>query len=146
MLTDDILKDYSLNIEQEQDMMAKFFYSSVKAVYLEILSKNKVRADITVGTIEDYITKNPFDDVLDQTKDLFQRMPIISQRDLLEGRQFISPEITSDIMDDFTSTMENIRRIYYSAFPTETLQKHGEQINLFFDRIRRFGCSEIING
>lgn len=136
MPTDDILKDYSLNIEQEQDMMAKFFYSSVKAVYLETLSKNKVRADITVGTIEGYIAKYYCDVLDDQLKDLFQRMPIISQRDSLD-RQFIG-------IDDFYSAMEDIRHIYCSALPNRTLQKYGMQINLFFDRIKRFGCSEIM--
>lgn len=138
MPTDDILKDYSLNIEQEQDMMAKFFYSSVKSVHLEMLNENKTRANITAAIIEDYIAKDPLDDVLDQTKDLFQRMPIISQGDSPD-RQFLGT-------DDFTSTMENIKHIYYSALPTHTLQKYESKINLFFDRIRRFGCSEIING
>lgn len=123
MPTDDILKDYSLSIEQEQDMMAKFFFSSAR-------SKGIAMADI----IQNYILTNPLGDVLPQTQDLFQRMPI--------------PRIsnTSSIDTSYWSlALTEIKSIYCSALPAQITQKYASEINLFFDRLERYGYAVIEN-
>lgn len=128
------IKDYSLDTEQEQDMMAKFFFSSAREVLLEAIKEYPGKGIAISDIMQNYIRTNPLGDVLPQTQDLFQRMPI--------------PRISNTSPVDtnyWFLALTEIKSIYCSALPAHITQKYASEINLFFDRIGRFGCSEIMD-
>lgn len=127
-------EEYTLSIEQEQDMMAKFFFSSAREVLLEAIKEYPDKGVAIADIIQNYIRTNPLGDVLPQTQDLFQRMPIphISN---------ISPIDTNY----WFLALTEIKSIYCSALPAHTTKKYASEINLFFDRLERYGYAVIEN-
>lgn len=128
------IKDYSLDTEQEQDMMAKFFFSSVREVLLEAIKEYPGRGIAISDIMQNYIRTNPLGDVLPQTQDLFQRIPI--------------PRISNTSPVDtnyWFLTLTEIKSIYCSALPAHITQKYASEIDLFFDRLERYGYAVIEN-
>lgn len=134
MQAQEVGKGYTLSIEQEQDMMAKFFFSSAREVLLEAIKEYPGKGIAIADIMQNYIRTNPLGDVLPQTQDLFQRMPI--------------PHISNTSPIDtnhWSLALTEIKSIYCSGLPDYIIQKYASEIDLFFDRLERYGCAVIEN-